>query len=446
MKRLLLIALVVLSVLSVTALAQIPEIDASYGIVYNLETDKALFEKDADSIIYPASLTKVMTGLLACEYYDARGGNDFDVTVSETALENVEGNKIGLKAGETVSFYDLIAAVMVGSGNDAAYVIAETVGGSLEGFVDMMNERALSLGAIHTTYSNPSGFHSSYMLTTLRDQALICAAASENNTLLKISSLVEYTMPETDLHRKREFTNQNLLFDPNHWLRHYTPNTQGFNAGMTQQAGWCLATLHDNDGLNNVVIVAGGSVDGFEYNYINDVKTLIDYSEKAYAFTKVLEKGRILHDVDVKLSDDKDRLILTSESDVSALLPIDVDLDLDIRLESELYGDVYEAPIDEGDSFGVVRAYYGDELLGEAELIALTDVKLSIKLLVIDRIKSFFKNVYVSAVFKLLGSLVFAFFVGVFVYVCVKRRKLRLEKMRARAHGITRARKTVGKQ
>ena len=213
MKRLFILTLVLSAILCLTAFAEAPEIDAKYGIVYNLEADKPLFEKDVDSIIYPASLTKIMTGLLACEYYDERGGVDFEVTVSEAALENVEGNKIGLKAGETVSFYDLIVAVMVGSGNDAAYVIAETVGGSLDGFVAMMNERAATVGATHTTYSNPSGFHSSYMLTTLRDQALICAEASENNTLLKISSLVDYTMPETDLHKKREFTNQNLLFD-----------------------------------------------------------------------------------------------------------------------------------------------------------------------------------------------------------------------------------------
>ncbi len=445
MKRLFISTLVLLSIFCLTALAEAPEIDAKYGIVYNLEADKPLFEKDVDSIIYPASLTKIMTGLLACEYYDERGGVDFEVTVSEAALENVEGNKIGLKAGETVSFYDLIVAVMVGSGNDAAYVIAETVGGSLDGFVAMMNERAATVGATHTTYSNPSGFHSSYMLTTLRDQALICAEASENNTLLKISSLVDYTMPETDLHKKREFTNQNLLFDPSHWLRHYTPDTQGFNAGMTQQAGWCLATLHDNDGLNNVVIVAGGSVDGFEYNYINDAKALIDYSKEAYAFTKVLDKGRILHDVDVKLSEDKDRLILTAKNDVSALLPIDVDTARDIRLESELYNSVYEAPINEGDTFGVVRAYYGDELLGETALVALTDVKLSIKLLIVDRIKSFFKNAYVSSIFKLVGSILFAFIVSVFITVCIKRRKIRLEKMRARAQGVTRARKTVGK-
>ena len=445
MKRLLLLILVISAILCVTAIAEAPAIDAKYGIVYNLEADKPLFEKDVDSIIYPASLTKIMTGLLACEYYDARGGNDFEVTVSEASLESVEGNKIGLKAGETVSFYDLIVAVMVGSGNDAAYVIAEVVGGSLEGFIDMMNERALSVGATHTTYSNPSGFHSPYMLTTLRDQALICAEASENNTLLKISSLVDYTMPETNLHKKREFTNQNLLFDSSHWLRHYTPNTRGFNAGMTQQAGWCLATLHDNDGLNNVVIVAGGSVEGFEYNYINDVKALIDYSKKAYAFTKVLDKGRILHDVDVKLSEDKDRLILTAKNDVSALLPIDTEVNNDIRLESELFCEVYEAPISEGDTFGVVRAYYGDELLGEAELVALTDVKLSVKLLIVDRIKCFFENVYVSAIFRLIGSLLFVFAVCVFIFVCIKRRRLRLKRMRARAQGVTRARKTVGK-
>jgi len=138
-------------ILTINAFAvEEPEITSDYAIVYNIETGKTLYEKGINSIIYPASLTKIMTGLLACEYYEKQG--DFNVTVTETALEAVEGSNVKLKAGETVSFYDLIVAMAVGGGNDAAYVIAEAVGGSVDTFIEMMNERARNIGATHTSY------------------------------------------------------------------------------------------------------------------------------------------------------------------------------------------------------------------------------------------------------------------------------------------------------
>jgi D-alanyl-D-alanine carboxypeptidase (penicillin-binding protein 5/6) len=449
MKKLTLIILFAFVIFSFCTTAEeldMPELDADYALVYNLETQKALYEKNADSIIYPASLAKIMTGLLACEYYTAVGNPNLTVTVTDTALANVEGNKMGLLVGETVLFYDLIAAVMVGSANDAAYVVAETVGGTVDNFVDMMNERAKELGATHTNYANPSGYHSSYMLTTLRDQSLICAAAAKKELLLELSSLVEYEMPKTDVSKKRIFTNQNLLFDSNHWLRHYTPGTKGLNVGMTTQAGWCLATVYDDDGLTNIVLVSGGSVDGFDYLYLKDAKNIIKYTSEAYAFAKVLDKGEMLHDVEVKLGEDKDRLILTTESEITSLLPISIDVEKDIRIESELSNTVFEAPIKEGDKFGVVKAYYGDELLGEVNLVALTSVKRSFKLLIFDRIGKVFSNKYVKAILWFLSSLMFAAIVAFFIYACIKRRRYKIAQRRARAQNVTHARKTVRKE
>lgn len=433
--------LIFLLSISVLALDE-PEITSDYAIVYNIETGKTLYENDVDSIIYPASLTKIMTGLLACEYYEKQGG-DFNVTVTETALEEVEGSTVKLKAGETVSFYDLIAAMCVGGGNDAAYVIAETVGGSVEKFVDMMNARAKEVGAVHTNYSNPGGYHSSYMLTTLRDQALICAEASKNSLLLEISSLIEYDMPENEVSKKRHFTNQNLLFDPNHWLRHYTPDTKGLNAGMTPQAGWCMSTVYKNDGLTDVVIVSGGKIENYEYHYVNDVKNLIKYARDGFAFTKVLDSGEVLHDIEVTLGEDKDRLILTSESEITALLPVDINVKEEITVKSEPLKDVCEAPIKEGDVFGSVKVYYGEEFLGEVNLVALTGVKRSFKLFVLDRIGKALSNVYVKSILLFLSSLLFAFLVVVFIHVSVKRRELRLARRRARMQNMSRARKTI---
>jgi D-alanyl-D-alanine carboxypeptidase len=163
-----------------------------------------------------------MTSVLALEYYE-RVGN-IEVTVTESALEKLQGNNIKLKVGEKVSFYDLVVAVAVGGGNDAAFVLAETVAGSVDGFVEMMNNKAKELGADHTQFANPTGFHSPRMYSTLSDLALICEWANKNTEFMKISSMVSYTMSATDLSKAREFTNSNLLLDPKHWLRLYKEN------------------------------------------------------------------------------------------------------------------------------------------------------------------------------------------------------------------------------
>jgi len=450
MKRILVLFLALLLALFVPCLAEEeekitekPEIDSRYGIVYNVETGKVLFDKGSNSIIYPASLVKIMTGILACEYYEAEGG-DLTVTVTESALEGVQGNKIGLKPGEEVPFYDLIVATLIGSGNDAAYVIAETVGGSVEGFVSMMNKRAEEIGALHTSYANPSGFHSPYMLTTLFDQALICTEASASKLLLDITSMISYEMPATNMAKKRTFTNQNLLFDYNHWLRHYTPNTRGLNVGMTNEAGWCMATVFDNDGLTNIVIVSGGNVKSYDYIYMNDVKKMMKYSADGFAFFEVLPKSEVLHDVKVSLGNDKDRMILVSKDKITALLPVGVDIENDVVLESSLKGEVFEAPIRAGEVFGSVSAYYGGEFLGESALVATTNVEQSTSLLVFDRIGRFFSNAYVKSILIFLSSVIFLLLTFVFIKVSVKRRRLRDARLR-RAHSVGHARKEVKK-
>jgi D-alanyl-D-alanine carboxypeptidase (penicillin-binding protein 5/6) len=307
----------------------------------------------------------------------------------------------------------------------------------------MMNEKAKSLGALHTNYSNPGGYHSSYMLTTLYDQALISAYASQNKTLLDITSLVSYTMPETNLSKKRTFTNQNLLFDDSHWLRHYTPNTAGLNVGMTSEAGWCISTVFYDDGLTDIVIVSGGTLENYEHKYLVDAKKLMKYAKDQYSFVKVLDKSRVFYDMPVKLDDDKDKILLVTDSEIVSLLPADINADTDIRLESSVDTHELIAPVQAGDVFGTVRAYYGDRLLGVANLVATTSAKRSLKLFVFDKIQKFFANEIVKSIFVFLSSLIFVFLVSIFIYVCIKRRKKRLRQRRYIARGKTHARKDL---
>lgn len=441
MKRFATLTLVLLSLFFIVSFAEESnplEIDSRAAIVYNSDNKKILYSKDAESIVYPASLAKIMTGLLACEYYNSRGG-DFIVTISENAA-NAPGTTVGLREGEQISFYDLIAAMMAGGGNDAALAIAETVGGSVEGFVDMMNRRAQDLGAVNTHYSNPAGFHSADMLTTLYDQALICAAAADNSLLCKISSLVTHTTESEENGKKRTFTNPNLLLDPNHWLGHYTPNTRGLNVGSTNEAGWCMATVFSDDGLTDIIIVSGGRNEIlhtggeyiFNYYYLEDVKNLINYARDSFGFVKILDSQKPMFDVDISLAVDRDKLILQTEKEIVALLPENIDVENEITFKTILNKDTFEAPVKEGDVFGTAEAYYQGELLGSVNITAATGVKRSLRLFVFDRISKFFSNDTVQSILCFLLSASFAVGTGFFIRTCINKRKHRMMLRRAR--------------
>lgn len=442
MKKIFALAVLLTFLLSFTAFAdnvQLPEIDSSYAVVYNTQSEKYLYDKKSSSIIYPASLTKIMTGLIACEYYSEHG--NVTVTVTESALKDVQGNKVGLKAGEQVYFYDLIAALLVGSGNDAAYVIAETVGGTVDGFIEIMNEKAASLGMNNTNYSNPGGYHSPYMYTTLKDQVLLCTKTVENSVFMNISSLIKYDMPSTNLCAKRTFTNSNLLFDPNHWQRYYTENTSGFNVGMTSEAGWCMATSYDNDGQCEIIIVSGGKVDGYDQIYLEDVKKLIEYSSNAYSYVKIVDSKDAKLEVPVRLSADKDSLILATEKEMVALLPNGVDVSSEVTLETTLYRETFDAEIKAGEVFGKLSAYYEGELIGEVNLVALTSIKRSTWLWLVDIADKFFSNPYVKSTLLFLPSVAFALFTGFFIRFCIKKRRRAVMIHRAKLKNIHYAKK-----
>ncbi len=147
----LLIVVLLFSLVSVKVQAA-PSVSSQRAILMDQETGRVLYEKDADEKSRIASITKIMTAILAVE----SGKLDRDVTVSDDAVRT-EGSSLYLKAGEKIKLEDLVYGLMLRSGNDAAVTIADYVGGSLDGFVYMMNEKAQEIGMENTHFSNPHG-------------------------------------------------------------------------------------------------------------------------------------------------------------------------------------------------------------------------------------------------------------------------------------------------
>ena len=216
-------------------------------------------ERNADVKRYPASTTKIMTCILALE----QSAFDEPVKISKRACNLSERNsKMGLKPGETYPMIDLIYGLMLPSGNDAAIAIAEHIGGSVDGFVKLMNEKAKELGMTGTHYMNPHGLHHSEHYTTARDLALLTAYAFENDTFREIVATAEYRAISTD---GREI----MLKSANRLLRDVTANTYkpysclyeyaiGVKTGDTHLAGKCLvAAAQKGDTVYLLVLLHG---------------------------------------------------------------------------------------------------------------------------------------------------------------------------------------------
>ena len=242
-------------------------------------TDSAgnvLYEDNADQQMPPASITKIMTLLLTFEALDAGTlSEDQMVTCSEYAA-SMGGTQIWLELGEEMALSDIIKATAVNSANDCAMVLAETVAGSEEAFVAMMNEKAAALGMTGTHFENPTGLDADGHLSTARDIAIMSAE------LLKHEGVTEYTTIWMDSLRNGETG----LVNTNKLVRYYTGCT-GLKTGTTDGAGSCLSATATRDGVSLIAVSMGSETSNDRFA---SCRTLLDYGFASYEnFTPVLD-------------------------------------------------------------------------------------------------------------------------------------------------------------
>ena len=181
-----------------------PSVAAKSAILMDANSGEILYEKNINSKRYPASITKIMTTLVAIEncnsLYDT-------ITYSQNAIDSIEpgSSQIYIEPGERLSVEDSLYAIMLESANEACNGVAEHIGGSIEGFVDMMNEKAKEIGCKNTHFMNPNGLHHDDHYVSAYDMALITKAALENEIFQKISSTVSYTVPVTNKCKTQRF-------------------------------------------------------------------------------------------------------------------------------------------------------------------------------------------------------------------------------------------------
>ncbi|MBQ3866883.1 MAG: D-alanyl-D-alanine carboxypeptidase, partial [Clostridia bacterium] len=364
-------------------------------ICANLEYDRVLMEKGADESCAPAAFTKLMTALLAFEY--RRENGDVPVTVTREMLSGAGGTSIHLKEGEEIDFDSLLKGLVVGCANDAALVIASTVGGSVSAFVEEMNRRAEDLGMTGTYYNNPTGVDSAMMHTTLRDTLTLCRALYRVNDFMVLSSEERASIPATNVSAERVFTNKNALIPFSYASDYMVRGARGFIAGYTTMAGYCCASCRTADGATTLVLLSGGAdmseaKNGSQISSYRDAAKLLDWARDTFAVRDVIGKETILCERKVRLSGGMDHTILVAGSTLKALLPKDLDLKEAVRTEIRTEKEVLDAPVLKGTKYGEADFYYGDELLGTVDLVAQANVTLSRYLMIWDGVVRFFST------------------------------------------------------
>lgn len=330
---------------------------AAYALM-DINTGTLLAAKDENKLLYPASVTKVMTLLLVCEAITAGDLKLEEIlTCSETASSK-GGSQIWLEPGEEMTVEDLLKAAAVYSANDACTLLSERIGGSEEGFVRLMNEKAQALGMENTHFDNCTGLDddTTTHLTTAYDVALMSRA------LMQTGIITGYTTIWMDSLRggKTELVNTNRL------VRFYAGAT-GLKTGTTSKAGCCVSATAERNGLGLIAVVmgAGNSNDRF-----NGARALLDYGFANYEiFTPEIDLGA-LHEVTVHHGEALS--VALRVAPVKALL-VSKGASAGIRQDTAVQEEA-EAPVRQGDILGSVSFYAGDEKLAEYPLEAASDV------------------------------------------------------------------------
>lgn len=261
-----------------------PETLSPGVILMEESTGTILYEKNSDEAHYPASITKIMTTLLALE-----NGNLSDmVTFSDDAINNTEGSGIARDYGEQMTLEQCLYGVMLESANECAYAVAEHVGGTVENFVAMMNAKAKELGCTNTHFANPHGLQDENHYTTAHDMALIAQAAYQNETFRIIIGTKMYTIPPTNKHAEETVlrNHHDMLCTYHNANRKYLyPYCVGGKTGYTATANSTLVTYAEKDGMTLICVV----MDTQSPNQFIDTVNLFDYAFDNFQVLNVAE-------------------------------------------------------------------------------------------------------------------------------------------------------------
>lgn len=324
-----------------------PVINARSALVMDFETGTILYEKNAYRKRPMASTTKIMSAIVALENSDL----DEDVLISGKAA-GMGGSVMGLKKDTIVKMRDLLNGMLICSGNDAAVAIAEHIGGSVEGFCELMNEKAIEIGAFSTSFSNPHGLDAENHYTTAYDLAKITRYALKNPYFSEIVKKKEY------------YYKGRVLKSTNEMLTCYE-GADGVKTGYTGLAGRCLVTSATKNNMRFISVVLFCDTKNLR---TSSSQKILDYSFTEYGTVFLLEKGRIVGSVKVDRSRSLQEVMVVVSEDLKAILKHSQRDNLYTRVSLP---EKVMAPVRQGSIMGTVSIFQDDKIIAETSLVAL---------------------------------------------------------------------------
>ena len=333
-----------------------PQINVTSYILVEPVTGKVLAEFNADDQIEPASMTKVMTGYIAADQLHRNLVRADDEVLISTKAWKMEGSRMFIEAGKRVSFKDLIKGVVIQSGNDASVAIAEYLGGTEEGFVDIMNAYAQSLGLNNTLFENSTGLPSSNHFSSARDLSIISA------------NLINNFPEHYALYKEKSFTFNDIRQLNRNRLLWRDDSVDGIKTGHTESAGFCLISSAARGSMRLIAVVAGANSEDERFNAS---QRLLEYGFRFFVTQNLLQSNEEVRSADV-WGGKKDNVSLGLAKDLIVTVPRSElpGLKVDYTFNNNI-----EAPISKGEILGSLSVKSGDTVIANANLVALEEVE-----------------------------------------------------------------------
>lgn len=352
------------------------DIYSDAAVLIDSKTGFVLYSKNSDEKKYPASTTKILTAIIALEKCNL---NDI-VTVSKSAISSIPSgySSAYLSEGEEISVNDLITVFLVHSANDAGYVLAEHISGSIEEFAELMNQKAKEIGCENTHFTNPSGIHDENHYSTAYDLALIARYCMQNSTFKKIVSQKSCTINSTNKSDIRKYTNTNDLINPS--SKYYLEECVGIKTGYTKEAKNCLISACAKNNLGLICVVLGANqINGGESSRYIDSINLFKYGYSNFSLRTFATKDDVLSTIEVSNgTKDTRNLDLVLEDSISGILNNSGDIPApQITLKENI-----SAPIAKNTVLGTVT-YTKGSISYTKNLLASHDVELDTNLMFI---------------------------------------------------------------
>lgn len=346
------------------------EINSKHAILYNLNEDKIIFEKNSNEITSIASLTKIMTTIVAIENIEDL---DAKVTITEKDFNGLyDASLAGFEVGDEVTYRDLLYGTMLPSGAEASQALANNISGSVNVFAGLMNEKAKELGMKNTHFINTSGLDINNHYSTVYDVALLLKYCLNNKTFKTIFESTSYKTSNGELTLYSTFRYTAIKYN------YKSDYILGAKTGYTDDAGKCLASIayDQNNDILYLLVTTGANTSTDDAYHIKDATNIYTYYFENYGYVNLMDENELLVSIKTKYSKNK-YLNFYAKEDVSFYTKKD---EFDKNKIKIIYDgvNIIDQSIKKGEKLGTVGIYYDDEYINSLDIILNDEYKFSI--------------------------------------------------------------------